>query len=70
MNQDTRPAGWIRAAPRAFESLPSTVQDRINTGWMIAAEGGKSDTSKPLKGFGPGVTGTAARCRTDTWRCP
>ena len=70
MNQDTRPASWIRAARKTFESFPSTVQDRINTALTIAAEGGKSDTAKPLKGFGPGVTGIATRCRTDVWRCP
>ena len=34
----------------------------------IAAEGGKADIAKPLKGFGPGVMEIAIRYRTDAWR--
>ena len=58
MNYDTRPVGWIKSAQRAFERFPSGVRDRVNTALTIAAEGGKADFSKPLKGLGrPGNRG-------------
>ena len=68
MNHDTRPVGWIRAARKVFESFPLAVRDRVNTALTIAAEGGKADIAKPLKGFGPGVMEIAIRYRTDAWR--
>ncbi len=68
MNHDTRPVGWIRAARKAFESFPAAVRNRVNTALTIAAEGGKADIAKPLKGFGPGVLEIAIRHRTDAWR--
>ena len=68
MNHDTRPVGWIRAARKAFELFPATVRDRVNTALTIAAEGGKADIAKPLKGFGPGVLEIVVRYRTDAWR--
>ena len=68
MNRDTRPVGWVKAARKAFESFPATVRDRVNTALTIAAEGGKADIAKPLKGFGPGVLEIAVRYRTDGWR--
>ncbi len=68
MNHDTRPIGWIRAARKVFETFPVIVRDRINTALTIAAEGGKADIVKPLKGLGPGVMEIAVRYRTDAWR--
>ena len=68
MNRDTRPVGWIKAARKAFESFPATVRDRVNAALTIAAEGGKADVAKPLKGVGPGVLEIAIRHRTDAWR--
>ncbi len=40
------------------------VQDRINTALTIAAEGGKADIAKPLKGFGLSVMEITVRYRT------
>ncbi len=68
MNRNTRPVGWVRAARKAFETFPAAVRDRVNTALTIAAEGGKADIAKPLKGFGPGVLEIAVRYRTDAWR--
>ena len=68
MNQDTRPIGWVRAARKVFETFPVTVRYRVNTALTIAAEGGKADIVKPLKGFGPGAMEIAVRHRTDAWR--
>ena len=45
-----------------------TVQNRINTALTIAAEGGKADIAKPLKGLGSGIVQIAVRYRTDAYR--
>ena len=66
--RDTRPIGWISAARRAFEKFPEAVRDRVNAILTIAAEGGKADIVKPMKGFGPGVMEIALRYRTDAYR--
>ena len=68
MNRSTKPVGWIRAARKAFEGFPAAVRDRVNTALTIAAEGGKADIAKPLKGNGPGILEIAIRYRTDAWR--
>ena len=68
MDYDTRPIGWIKSARRAFERFPSGVRDRMNTALTIAAEGGKADCAKPLKGLGSGVLEIAVRHRTDAYR--
>ena len=66
--RDTRPIGWISAARRAFEKFPEAVRDRVNAILTIAAEGGKADIVKPMKGFGPGVMEIALRYRIDAYR--
>ena len=68
MDYDTRPIGWIKSVRRAFERFPSGVRDRVNTALTIAAEGGKADCAKPLKGSGSGVLEIAVRHRTDAYR--
>ena len=68
MSNDTRPIGWVRAARKAYGTFPVVVRDRIGTALTIAAEGGKADIAKPLKGFGSGVMQIAVRYRTDAWR--
>ena len=67
-NRNSRPVGWISAARKVFESFPETVRDRASAALTIAAEGGKADIAKPLKGLGPGVFQIAIRYRTDAWR--
>ena len=42
--------------------------DRVNTALTVAAEGGKADIAKPLRGLGSGVMEIAVRYRTDAWR--
>ena len=68
MGKDTRPVGWVRAARKAYEGFPKAVRDRVNTALTIAAEGGKADIAKPLRGLGSGVMEIAVRHRTDAWR--
>ena len=68
MGKDTRPVGWVRAARKVYEGFPKAVQDRVNMALTIAAEGGKADIAKPLRGLGSGVMEIAVRHRTDAWR--
>ena len=68
MGKDTRPVGWVRAARKTFEGFPKTVRDRVNMALTMAAEGGKADIAKPLRGLGSGVMEIAVRHRTDAWR--
>jgi phage-related protein len=51
----TRPISWIKAALKDFESFPSSAQPIFLTALTIAAEGGKADIAKPLRGFGSGA---------------
>lgn len=68
MSRVTRPIGWIRGARKAYETFPAAVRNRVNTALTIAAEGGKADIVKPLKGLGAGVMEIAVRYRSDAWR--
>ncbi len=67
MSHDTRPVGWAKAAQRTFKSFPATVQDRVGTALTIAAEGGKADIAKPLKGLGSGVMQIATARTLGGW---
>ena len=58
----------VRAARKEYETFPLIVRDRVNTALTIAAEGGKADIAKPLKGLGSGVMEIAVRYRTDAYR--
>ena len=64
----SRPISWIKSARKVFETFPEAVRDRANTALTIAAEGGKADIAKPLKGSDSGVFQIAIRYRTDAWR--
>ena len=68
MGKDTRPVGWVRAARKAYEGCSKAVRDRVNTALTIAAEGGRADIAKPLRGLGAGVMEIAVQYRKDAWR--
>ena len=61
LSRDSRPIGWIKAVRKVFETFPQAVRDRANTALTIAAEGGKADIAKPLKGVESGVFQIAIR---------
>ena len=67
MRRDARPIGWVRAARKTFERFPEAVRNLVNTALTIAAEGGRADIAKPLRGLGSGVLEIAVRHRTDAW---
>jgi phage-related protein len=64
----TRPISWIKAARREFEEFPSGAQIDITRARIVAAEGGKADIAKPMKGFGSGVFEIALKHRGDAFR--
>ncbi len=55
MTRQTRPISWIKPARKEFERFPMEAQLVCLATLTIAAEGGKADIAKPLKGFGSGI---------------
>jgi phage-related protein len=51
----TRPISWLKSALRDFETFPVGARAICWTALTIAAEGGKADIAKPMKGLGSGV---------------
>ena len=64
----TRPVSWIRAALGEFESFPEGAQSICLAALTIAAEGGKADIAKPMRGMGTGVFEIALAFRGDAYR--
>jgi len=55
MTRKTRPVSWIGAALREFETFPEGARSICLAALTIAAEGGKADFAKPMRGLGSGV---------------
>jgi phage-related protein len=68
VTRTTRPVSWVSAARKVFESFPDGAQSICLAGLTIAAEGGKADIAKPMKGFGSGVFEIALRYRGSAFR--
>ena len=68
MIKTTRPVSWIKAARKDFEAFPTLVQLEALRALTVAAEGGKADNVKPLKGFTGGVLEIVLRHRGDAFR--
>jgi phage-related protein len=68
MTRTTRPISWIKAARKEFETFPEEAQSICLAALTIAAEGGKADIAKPMKGLGPGVLEVALACRGNAFR--
>lgn len=68
MTPTTRPISWIRAALKDFEAFPTTARNRCLTALTIAAEGGKADIAKPMRGLGSGVFEIALASRGEAYR--
>jgi phage-related protein len=66
--RNTRPISWLKAARKDFEEFPEDVQSDMFDALTIAAEGGKSDKAKPLKGVDGGVFEIALKHRGDAFR--
>lgn len=68
MTRTTRPVSWISGALKAFGAFPEGAQSICLAALTIAAEGGKADIAKPMKGLGSGVFEIALPYRGNAFR--
>ena len=68
MTRKTRPVSWIKAALKEFEAFPEGAKSICLAALTIAAEGGKADVAKPMRGLGSGVFEIALPFRGDAFR--
>src|SRR5579863_5374297 len=68
MTRNTRPISWLKAALREFETFPEGARSICLAALTIAAEGGKADVAKPMRGLGSGVFEIALPFRGDAFR--
>jgi len=68
MTRKTRPVSWIKAALKEFETFPEGARPVCLAALTIAAEGGKADIAKPMRGLGSGVFEIALPFRGDAFR--
>ena len=68
MTPTTRTISWLKAARKSFEEFPEDAQSICLAALTIAAEGGKADIAKPMKGFGSGVFELALAHRGNAFR--
>jgi phage-related protein len=68
MTRKTRPVSWIKAALKEFEAFPPEASSVCLTALTIAAEGGKADIAKPMRGMGSGVFEIALPFKGDAFR--
>jgi phage-related protein len=64
----TRPVSWLKAALRDFDRFPGGARLEAMRALTIAAEGGKADVAKPLKGFDSSVFEIALKHHGDAYR--
>jgi len=68
VTRSTRPISWVSAARKEFDGFPEGAQAICLTALTIAAEGGKADIAKPLKGLGSGMMEIALPYRGNAFR--
>jgi phage-related protein len=68
MTRKTRPISWVNAALKEFGKFPEAAQAICLVALTIAAEGGKADIAKPMKGLGSGVCEIALPHRGNAFR--
>ncbi len=68
MTRTTRPISWVSAARKNFADFPEGAQAICLAALTVAAEGGKADIAKPLKGMGSGVMEIALPYRGNAFR--
>src|ERR1700733_2120663 len=66
--RQTRPVSWVKATLREFETFPEGARSICLAALTIAAEGGKADVAKPMKGIGAGVFEIALPFKGDAFR--
>src|ERR1035437_9645172 len=68
MTPKTRPVSWIGAALKEFETFPEGARSICLAALTVAAEGGKADIVKPMRGMGSEVFEIALPFRGDAYR--
>jgi phage-related protein len=68
VTRQTRPISWIKAALKEFETFPEGARSVCLAALTIAAEGGKADIAKPMRGLGSGVFEIALAFKGDAFR--
>ena len=68
MTRTTRPISWVNAALKEFGKFPEEAQAICLSALTIAADGGKADIAKPMKGLGSGVIEIALPYRGNAFR--
>jgi len=68
MTRTTLSISWLSAARKEFDAFLEGAQAICLTALTIAAEGGKADIAKPLKGLGSGVMEIALPYRGNALR--
>lgn len=68
MTPRTRPVSWFSAALKDFEAFPDGARSICLAALTIAAEGGKADIVKPMRGLGSGVFEIALPFRGNAFR--
>ena len=64
----TRPVSWVKAALKEFKSFPEEAKPARLAALTIAAQGGKADIAKPMRGLESGVFEIALTFRGDAFR--
>ena len=64
----TRPISWLTPARRAFDEFPEGARETLIDALSVAAEGGKADIAKRMKGLGSGVFEIALAYRGNAFR--
>jgi len=68
MTRKTRSVSWISAALKEFEKFPEGARSICLAALTIAAEGGRADVAKPMRGLGSGVFEIALPFKGDAFR--
>lgn len=68
LSKSTREISWVKVAKKDFLKFPAAVREDMETVLTIAADGGKADSAKPMKGLGAGVFEITKPYKTDTYR--
>ena len=68
MIRTRRPISWIKAALGEFQTFPDGARSICLAALTIAAEGGKADIAKPMRGRGSGLFEIALPFRGDAFR--
>jgi phage-related protein len=63
-----RPISWIKAALGEFQTFREGARSICLAALTIAAEGGKADIAKPMRGMGSGLFEIALPFRGDAFR--